>query len=167
VFYIGEKITTVPVIAEKNLFGGMQFGCESSRVDAEHIDNPQKYDFDPKYSLEKCNMLWTHPFDYKPVSDIFYKKCTDFINKKCNLPELIQYRESCQLIIHKTGDKNYRVVLANDEYYYTHPMVDMKAEIESVKCLTKYKGFPLSPIGTTFQCRVAGRGADVFDVMLK
>jgi hypothetical protein len=167
VFYIGENMAAPPVIAEKNNFGGMKFGCESLRTDAEYVDNLQKYDFDPKYSLEKCNMLWTHPLEYKPVSDVFYKKCTDFINKKCNFPEIIQYKESCQIIVHKTDDKNYRVVLSNDEYYYIHPMVDMKAEIESVKCLTKYDGFPVSPIGTTFQCRVAGRGADVFDVVLK
>ena len=51
--------------------------------------------------------------------------------------------------------------------YQLKGLVDMKAEIESVKCLTKYEGFPLFPVGTTFQCRVAGRGADVFDVVLK
>ena len=170
VFYLGENITNLSVIAEKNHFGGMEFGCASSQTDAEYVeyvDNPRKYDFDPKYSLEKCNMLWTHPLDYKPVSEEFYKKCADYVNKKCNFPEIIQYRESCQIIVNKTDDKHYRVVLSNDEYYYTHPLVDMKAEIESVKCLTRYEGYPLSPVGTTFQCRVAGRGADVFDVVLK
>ena len=167
IFSIGENINTTPDIAENNRFGGMKFGCESSRADTELIDNSQEYEFDPKHSLEKCNMLWTHPLDYKPVSDVFYKKCADFINQKCHFPEITRYAESCQMIVNKTDDKHYRVVLSNDEYYYTHPMVDMKAEIESVKCLTKYDGFQLSPVGTTFQCRIAGRGADVFDVVLK
>ena len=81
--------------------------------------------------------------------------------------EIIKYGESCQIIVNKTADQHYSVILANDEYYYTHPIIDMKAEIESVTCLTRYEGYPLSPNGTTFQCRVAGRGADVFDVVLK
>jgi len=167
VFYIGETITAAPVLAENNHFGGMKFGCESFRADTEYVENSIKYDFDPKYSLEKCNMLWTHPLDYKPVSEEFYKKCADFINKTCSFPEIIRYGESCPIIVTKTDDKHYRVIVSNDEYYYTHPIVDMKAEIESVKCLTKYEGFPLSPVGATFQCRIPGRGADVFDVVLK
>ena len=167
IFYIGENIISTPSIVENNRFGGMKFGCATSINDAAYINNPVKYDFDPKYSLEKINMLWTHPLEYKPVSAEFYKRCADLINKKCNFPEIIKYGESCQIIVNKTDDKHYRVILANDEYYYTHPIVDMKAEIESVKCLTRYEGYPLSPNGTTFQCRVAGRGADVFDVVLK
>ncbi|MCL2517741.1 MAG: hypothetical protein FWF15_04180 [Oscillospiraceae bacterium] len=125
------------------------------------------YDFDPKYSMEKCHMLWTHPLEYKPVPEDYYRKFADEINQKCGFPEIIKYRESCEIIATKTDDKHYRVILANDDYYYNHPMVDMKIEIESVKCLTRYEGYPLSPVGTTFQCRVAGRGADVFDVVLK
>jgi len=167
VFYIGENIISSPAIVENNHFGGMKFGCASSGADTEYLNNSAKYDFDPKKSLEKCNMLWTHPLDYKPVSSEFYKKCADLINQKCNFPEIIKYKENCQIIVNKTDDKHYRVILSNDEYYYTHPMVDMKSEIESVKCLTRYEGYPLSPVGTTFQCRVAGRGADVFDVVLK
>ncbi len=167
VFYIGEKIDGEPLIAENNSFGGMKFGCASAQAAAETVDNPEKYEFDPKTSLEKCNMLWTHPLDYKPVSEAFYGKCADYINKKCGIPEITKYRESCQIIVNKTDEKHYRVILTNDEYYYTHPQVDMKAEIDSVKCLTKYEGFPLYPTGTTFQCRVAGRGAEIFDVVLK
>ncbi len=167
VFYIGEEITGEPLIVENNSFGGMKFGSASAPAAAESVDNPEKYGFDPKTSLEKCNMLWTHPLDYKPVSKAFYGKCADYINKKCGVPEITQYRESCQIIVNKTDEKHYRVILSNDEYYYTHPQVDMKAEIASVKCLTKYEGFPLYPTGTTFQCRVAGRGAEIFDVVLK
>ena len=167
IFYIGENIVGNPVLVENNHFGGMKFGYESFQADTEFMDNSKQYDFDPKHSLEKINMLWTHPLEYKPVSEVFYQKCSDFINKQCNFPEIIQYRESCQVIVNKMDDKHYRVILSNDEYYYTHPMVDMKAEIESVKCLTKYEGFPLSPVGATFQSRVAGRGADVFDIVLK
>jgi len=172
VFYVGEKMIDNPMIVEMNHFGNMKFGCESPHADVEYadtesIDNPKIYDFDPKHSLEKCNMLWTHPLDYKPVSEVFYEKCADFINKKCHFPEIIKYGKSCRIIVNKTDDKHYRVILSNDEYYYSHPVVDMKSEIESVKCPTKYKGFPLSPTGSTFQCRVPGRGADVFDVVLK
>jgi len=112
-------------------------------------------------------MLWTHPLEYKPIPEEYYKKFADEINQKCGFPEITKYRESCEIIVNKTDEKHYRVILANDDYYYNHPMVDMKAEIDSVKCLTRYEGYPLSPVGTTFQCRVAGRGADVFDVVIK
>jgi hypothetical protein len=112
-------------------------------------------------------MWWTHPLEYKPVSGQFYEKCADYINKKCNLPEITKHRDSCALIANKTSDRHYRVILSNDEYYYVHPVVDMKAEIEHIKCLTRYEGYPLYPEGTTFKCRIAGRGADVFDVVLK
>ena len=167
VFYIGENIETKAVLTEENSFGNMSFGYSSCQAETKYIKNPEKYDFDPKHSLEKCNMSWTHPLDYKPVSEEFYKKCAEHINKICNLPRIIEHGDSCQIIATKTDEKHYRIILANDEYYYVHPMVDMGAEIEEVKCLTRYEGYPVYKNGSTFQCRVAGRGADVFEVKLR
>ena len=162
VFFIGENIEGEPLVEEKY----MRFGC-GSKGSGEYIENPAGYDFDPKYSLEKNNMWWTHPLEYKPVSGEFYKKCAEWINKKCDLPQIVKHGDSCKAIVTKTDDIHYRVILSNDEYYYVHPAMDMRAEIESIKCLTRYEGYPLALNGTVFGCRIAGRGADVFDVVLK
>lgn len=161
------------IARENNSFGNMSLWLLGSEKETIIIENNKTYDFDPKLSVEKVGMLWTHPLDFAPVSDDFWQLCADLITEITGAPSIEAKgnsetgipRRVCKYICVNTGPDTCKVILTNDDYYYNHPQIDLKRKIREIRCLTKYFGYKVSYTGSCFECRVPGRGAEAFEVV--
>ena len=127
-------------------------------------DLEEAYTFDPVTGMESVRMLWTHPIAYPSVREEFFREAAKVLQK--DLPVLIKYDQRCELLATRLGENKWRIFVGNDDYFYNIPTVDMKKKIVSAQRLTGYAGFPVPVEGTTFRCRVPGRGMEAFEVIV-
>lgn len=161
------------IARETNRFGNMSLWVLGLEKRSNSIINNRTYEFDPKLSMEKAGMLWTHPLDFAPVSDDFWQICADLIIEITGSPvidakgisETGIARRICKYICVNTSFVTSKVILTNDDYYYNHPRIDLKRKIREIRCLTKYYGYKVNYNGSCFECRVPGRGAEAFEVV--
>ena len=163
-----------PLVTETASFGAMNLCIRENGVQGVTVKNKQEYGFDPKLSMEEVNCLWTKTLRFAPFSDEFYQACADAIIKVTNAPAIkaegvnehgIRHRY-CKYICVYTGTDTCRIILVNDDYYYNIPQVDMKRRIAEIKCITKYDGYEVLFSGSTFSCRVPGKGAEILEIRL-
>ena len=165
---LGDMESRFPItryVQEDNGFGDIclaVFGNEQTALT--RIDNPAPYTFDAKMGMEPLGALWTHPLTYPPFADAFFEAVATCLAKATACPQIVRYAQDCEILSVRTAPNRYRVVVANDAYYYVLPQVDMGRPIKSVRCLTKYDGYKVPCKDTVFTCRVPGRGAEAFEV---
>jgi len=161
-----------PLVTETASFGVMNLCIRKNEVQCVTMENKKEYGFHPKLSKEDVNCLWTKTLCFAPFSDEFYQACADAVIKATSAPVIkaeginehgIRHRY-CKYICVYTGPDTCRIVLANDDYYYNIPKVDMKRRIAEIKCITKYEGYKVWFNGPTFSCRVPGKGAEVLEI---
>lgn len=160
-----SRFSIARYVQENNAFGGMCLArFKDGDAKTETIDNPTVYTFDPRISPEPLGGLWTHPLTYPPVGDAFFARAAQMLNQTAHCPKLVRCADSCEIIAVKIAQNRCRVYVANDEYYYTLPQIDMGRPIKTIRCLTKYEGYKVPTNGTVFTCRVPGRGMEAFEV---
>ena len=163
----------MPIVIENNNFGDTWFAVKGyTPNECQMIENSASFDFDPKCSMDPNKAQWTHPLTFAPISEKFFEHCADAISIISNAPELVDKfddgarKRVCKMICVYTAENKCRVFLSNDDYYYNLPTLDMKREIASIKCLTKYEGYKVNYNGSRFTARVPGRGMEAFDIEL-
>jgi len=170
----GEWLKLYPIkqlLEEKNDFGGIILGqlnakgCDTSQK--EIFVNTAEYHFNPRTSPEAVGGLWTHPLAYPPISSAFFRAASQLMYKAAGCPKIVLREESCEILSLQMDASRWRVYVANDDYYYNIPSINMGSgrKIISVERLTGYKGYPVPFDGEVFRCRIPGRGMEIFEVI--
>lgn len=160
------------IVQEKNSFGGIVLAANIGNG-CEVIENSAVYSFDSKKDSEPLNALWTHFLSYKPYSSDFWIKCGYAIQKYSNSPfidhdivtEYGTHRRICKYIcVQNNSEKQCRLILTNDDYWYNIPEVTFNKKIKKVVSRTKYDGYELTVKENKISTLVPLRSAEIIDI---
>jgi hypothetical protein len=101
---------------------------------------------------------------FRKVSDSFVAACADVIAECSAAPRVLSRSEAIRVQALELGDRTWRVLVGNDSHYYVVTDLDMGREIEKIERVTAFPGTPPGFSGSTFGCKVPGKGAVMFDV---
>jgi hypothetical protein len=109
---------------------------------------------------------WTESLYYRKVSDSFIKACLSVISNCTDQPSILTESESIQVMTLKYSEKNYRLLIGNDSYYYETPRIEMKSKIEKITVKTSFPGVPVIFNNKEFRVRLPGKGMVILDIIL-
>lgn len=108
--------------------------------------------------------IWTMPLKYNRVNPEYFKVLSDAVNKILQFPINLNSEVECKITTFKIDDKNYRMLISNDEYNYSIPNIKFPIDIKYVKSLTKFHGYEISISDNAFLVRVPPRGMEALDI---
>ena len=109
---------------------------------------------------------WTESLYYRKVSDEFLNSCVTTIDKCVDQPLVLSEADSIQVMTLNYSEKEIRLLIGNDSYYYTTPRIRLKYNIEKINIKTPFPGVPVVFKEKEFQVRIPGKGMVVLDVSM-
>lgn len=110
---------------------------------------------------------WTESLYFRKVSNEFLKNCVCAISKCTDEPLVLSEADSIQIMTLKYSEKNLRLLIGNDSFYYTTPRIEMKYNIEKIKVKTSFPGVPIVFKDKEFRVRIPGKGMVILDINMK
>lgn len=110
---------------------------------------------------------WTKSLYYRKVSDGFIKSCVSAISNCTDEPVVLSEIDSIQVMTLKYSEKDLRLLIGNDSFYYTTPQIKMKYDIDKIMIKTPFPGVPVVFNDKEFQVRIPGKGMVILDVNMK
>ena len=160
------------LVKEENSFGGIVLASNKS-AECKTVKNDSEYNFNSKTDNEPLECLWTHALAHKPYSNDFFIECGYAIQKLTGAPSIDRdlitehgvHRRVCKYIcVQTTEEKNCRVILLNDDYWYNLPNVTFSKKIKKAICTTKYDGYEVHMTENSVCTLVPLRSAEIIDV---
>lgn len=136
-------------------------GAERLRADLRANGKMTKVDVAP---YDAHGAIWTSPLPYCSLPAEWFRVLSECISDVFGMPRNVNGEVECKVTAVKTGENTERLLVSNDEYYYSLPEIRLTKPVLEIKALTKYGGYRCPRTEKGFIIRVPPRGMEIVEI---